>query len=254
MTWIDALYFTLVTLTTVGYGDFHPSRDDPASQLFTCFFVLLGIVFISIALSFLIGRILDQEELLISRALDNDDSPDLPGRCGLTHRDWKIVVSVATFVLLLVLGVVVFAVAEELTFVQSLYLVCISVTTVGYGDEAPLEQGTKVFAIFWLSLATLSLAKTVSDIVDYSLAKKVLAIRHRVLHQKIGPKLFKRLDSDGDGRIAKYDFLVYQLVNGQWNVDQHDIDEIMSKFASLDRDNDESISLRDIAGPAWKNA
>lgn len=39
--WIDSLYFTVITLTTVGYGDLSPSR--PGSKLFTVAIVLLGI-------------------------------------------------------------------------------------------------------------------------------------------------------------------------------------------------------------------
>lgn len=38
---IDALYFSVVTLTTVGYGDFAPQTD--AGKLFTAVYVLLGI-------------------------------------------------------------------------------------------------------------------------------------------------------------------------------------------------------------------
>lgn len=38
---VDSLYFTVMTLTTVGYGDLHPTT--PASKLFTVFFVLIGI-------------------------------------------------------------------------------------------------------------------------------------------------------------------------------------------------------------------
>lgn len=38
---VDSLYFTVMTLTTVGYGDLHPTT--PATKLFTVFFVLIGI-------------------------------------------------------------------------------------------------------------------------------------------------------------------------------------------------------------------
>jgi hypothetical protein len=38
---VDALYFSVVTLTTVGYGDFAPKTD--AGKLFTAVYVLLGI-------------------------------------------------------------------------------------------------------------------------------------------------------------------------------------------------------------------
>jgi voltage-gated potassium channel len=38
---VDALYFSVVTLTTVGYGDFTPKTD--AGKLFTVVYVLVGI-------------------------------------------------------------------------------------------------------------------------------------------------------------------------------------------------------------------
>ena len=39
--WVDSFYFTVITLTTVGYGDLAPTRA--ASKLFTVALVLLGI-------------------------------------------------------------------------------------------------------------------------------------------------------------------------------------------------------------------
>jgi voltage-gated potassium channel len=38
---VDALYFSVVTLTTVGYGDFAPETD--AGKLFTTVYVLVGV-------------------------------------------------------------------------------------------------------------------------------------------------------------------------------------------------------------------
>ena len=38
---IDALYMSVVTLATVGYGDFTPKTD--AGKLFTVFYVLIGV-------------------------------------------------------------------------------------------------------------------------------------------------------------------------------------------------------------------
>ncbi|CAN5863566.1 hypothetical protein BH23ACT4_BH23ACT4_07370 [soil metagenome] len=49
--WVDSFYFTVVTLTTVGYGDLAPSGD--ISKLFTVFLIVAGVGFILAFLNFL---------------------------------------------------------------------------------------------------------------------------------------------------------------------------------------------------------
>ncbi len=39
--WIDSVYFSVITLTTVGYGDFSPQTD--AGKIFTIFYIIIGI-------------------------------------------------------------------------------------------------------------------------------------------------------------------------------------------------------------------
>ena len=39
--WIDCLYFSVVTLTTVGYGDFAPTTN--AGKIFTIFYIIIGL-------------------------------------------------------------------------------------------------------------------------------------------------------------------------------------------------------------------
>ncbi|NYZ75125.1 two pore domain potassium channel family protein [Candidatus Micrarchaeota archaeon] len=39
--WVDSAYFAATTLTTVGFGDFHPTHD--LSKIFTIFYVFAGI-------------------------------------------------------------------------------------------------------------------------------------------------------------------------------------------------------------------
>ena len=47
--WVDSIYFTTATLTTVGFGDIHPTHD--ASKLFTVVFVLSGVSFVLFSLT-----------------------------------------------------------------------------------------------------------------------------------------------------------------------------------------------------------
>ena len=39
--WLDSLYFSVVTLTTIGYGDFAPKTD--IGKIFTMLYILIGI-------------------------------------------------------------------------------------------------------------------------------------------------------------------------------------------------------------------
>ncbi|WP_214701071.1 MULTISPECIES: potassium channel family protein [unclassified Exiguobacterium] len=41
MRWLDALYFSVITLTTIGYGDFAPQTD--IGKIFTIGYVLTGV-------------------------------------------------------------------------------------------------------------------------------------------------------------------------------------------------------------------
>lgn len=41
MRWLDALYFSVVTLTTIGYGDFVPTTD--LGKVFTIGYVITGV-------------------------------------------------------------------------------------------------------------------------------------------------------------------------------------------------------------------
>jgi hypothetical protein len=50
--WIQSFYFSVVTITTVGYGDFVPTND--GSRFFTAIYILVG-VSIGIAALGLIG-------------------------------------------------------------------------------------------------------------------------------------------------------------------------------------------------------
>ncbi len=55
--WISSFYFTVVTLTTVGYGDMVPSSD--ISRLVTSVFIILGVTIMLAAVATIGARYLE---------------------------------------------------------------------------------------------------------------------------------------------------------------------------------------------------
>lgn len=72
---VDALYFSVATLTTVGYGDFTPETD--AGKLFTVAYVLAGV---GILLSFItaVATRMAQTSLLGGGPADRSDRDEAP--------------------------------------------------------------------------------------------------------------------------------------------------------------------------------
>jgi len=42
--WLDSLYCSVITLTTIGYGDFSPQTD--LGKIFTLLYIVVGVAFI----------------------------------------------------------------------------------------------------------------------------------------------------------------------------------------------------------------
>lgn len=58
--WIKSLYFVVATLTTVGYGDVHPTTE--FSRLFTVFFILIGVSITVASIATIGGKYLKRRE------------------------------------------------------------------------------------------------------------------------------------------------------------------------------------------------
>lgn len=60
-TWIDALYMTVITITTVGYGEVLPL--DSQSKIFTIFLILISLIVVGYALSVITEYILSKNNI-----------------------------------------------------------------------------------------------------------------------------------------------------------------------------------------------
>lgn len=76
---IDALYFSVATLATVGYGDFHPTTD--FSKIFTIIYIFIGIgVFVALfsRLTQTLMKVAEDEASSEKKRTASKDKPPAP--------------------------------------------------------------------------------------------------------------------------------------------------------------------------------
>ncbi|KAK3149316.1 hypothetical protein QOZ80_3AG0215730 [Eleusine coracana subsp. coracana] len=64
---LDAFYFTIVTMTSVGYGDLSPNSN--ATKLLACAFVFVGMAIIALFISRAADYLVEKQEMLFFKAL-----------------------------------------------------------------------------------------------------------------------------------------------------------------------------------------
>jgi hypothetical protein len=206
-TFLPALYFCLVTLTTVGYGDLVPENE--GAQVFVCVYIVVSVVLVGFLLDLLdtlqstsaeIEKTLQEED-----AEDDPDAPDptvnlLPG-CYPVRAVLARVIHRGAFVLfMIIIGMVFFTTYDDLSAFQAFYVSVVSLSTVGYGDLFPQRTGTQVFAILWLGVGTLAFFQTVGAFMDLMMSKRRRILREqlRQRQERLRRHLRKMFDNSGD--------------------------------------------------------
>lgn len=156
---VDAMYFAIVTMTTVGYGDLVP--QGMAAKLFTCAFVFVGFglvgVLVNGAANYLVEK---QENILIQKyKKQNSDVEEIVDDDGVVAANLRAAISGAAVGFLFITGVLVLMFCEGLSLIDAFYCVCVTVTTLGYGDESFNTKGGRLFAVFWILSSTVCVAQ-----------------------------------------------------------------------------------------------
>ncbi|XP_010243700.1 PREDICTED: two pore potassium channel c-like isoform X3 [Nelumbo nucifera] len=246
---VDALYFSVVTLCTTGYGDIVP--DTTFTKLFTCAFILVGLGFIDILLHGLVTYMLDRQETVLLSAVDENRFHTMfrtyiidteKGRMRI-----RMKVALALFVLFgcIAIGTIMVHVLEGLNWTDSIYLSVTSVTTVGYGDYAFKTVKGRCFAIVWLLVSTLAVARAFLYLTELRIYKRNRKIAKWVLQKRMTLGDLMAADLDNDGSISKSEFVIYKLKE-MGKIAEKDILQICNQFDRLDTGNCGKITLADL--------
>ncbi|XP_066390056.1 two pore potassium channel c-like [Miscanthus floridulus] len=246
----DALYFCIVTLCTIGYGDITPAT--PAAKLFSISFVLVGFGFVDILLSGMVSYVLDLQEHLLITALKNPTSArkhrhnyifDI--KKGRMRIRMKVALALGVVAVCVGVGAAVLRKVESLGWLDAVYLAVMSVTTVGYGDQAFQTLVGRLFASAWLLVSTLAVARAFLYLAEMRIDKRHRAMANWVLSRDMTVSEFLAADIDNNGYVTKSEFVVYKLKE-MGKISEKDIMMICDQFQRLDTGNCGKIKLSDL--------
>ncbi|XP_059669179.1 two-pore potassium channel 3-like [Cornus florida] len=247
---VDALYFCIVTMCTIGYGDITPNST--TTKLFSIMFVLVGFGFVDILLTGMVSYVLDlQENYLLRTVKAGGDHNNMPRsyiidvKKGRMRIRMKVGLALGVVVLCIGVGVAVMHFVERLGWLDSFYLSVMSVTTVGYGDRAFKSLPGRIFASIWLLVSTLAVARAFLYLAEARVDKRNRRMAKWVLGQDMTVSQFLAADIDNHGFVSKSEYVIYKLKE-LGKVSEKDILLICKKFERLDTGNCGKITLGDL--------
>ncbi|XP_062078832.1 two-pore potassium channel 1-like isoform X2 [Humulus lupulus] len=207
---LDAIYFCIVTMTTVGYGDIVPNSK--ASKLLACVFVFTGMALVCLTLSKAANYLVEKQELLVVKALNkskNTNQLQAIEEAKNNRTKYKCIMISVVLLVLMTIGVIFLTSVENLDFVDAFYCVCCTVTTLGYGDVSFSTQGGRVFAIFWIMISTICLAQFFLYIAELNTELRQRELVDMVLNRPMTNIDLEAADLDDDGSVGAAEFIIY---------------------------------------------
>lgn len=256
---LQSLYYVVVTLTSVGYGDL--TVDTDAMRLFTCGYILIGVGVLGTALGEVISSLLNTDSTpagklirWLSGAQENTENDENPVAATLA----PTLVTVA--VTLLVGAGALLYLSPELRPVEALYYSVVTVTTVGYGDYTPQTDAARAFITGYALFGTILLARSLAAIADIPLERRRKYQQQLVLDQyggELDPEELQDLQQQlidlglcdmNRGYCTTSDFALAMLVR-QDKCSADDVKRALVTFNKLDIDGSGELDEGDVQ--AW---
>ncbi|XP_058101228.1 two-pore potassium channel 3-like [Magnolia sinica] len=246
---VDALYFSVVTLCTIGYGDIVPNTN--FTKIFTCVFILVGFGFIDILLNGLVTYVLDRQEAVLLSTMDENwrnamfRTYIIDKKKGRMRIRMKVGLALVVVIGCVTMGMVTVHILEGLNWVDSFYLSVTSVTTVGFGDYAFKTIKGRLFASMWLLVSTLAVARAFLYLTELRIDKRNRTVAKWVLQKKMTIGDLVAADLDNDGSVSKSEYVIYKLKE-MGKIAEKDILQICNQFDGLDTGKCGKITLSDL--------
>ncbi|MGB3776193.1 MAG: potassium channel protein [Leeuwenhoekiella sp.] len=106
-------------------------------------------------------------------------------------------------VAMLATGILGFRITADYSWTDAIYMTIITISTVGFGEVAPLNESAKLFTIFFIIISVVALGFALSVITEYIVSRSGYELlKHRKV-QRIVDKLHDHVIVVGYGRNGK---------------------------------------------------
>ena len=280
--YVDAIYFCVVTSSTVGYGDMMPSKW--YAKLVNVVFIAFGITIFFANLSALVSSISDlaaqQVQLLLAKAVDKSLVDEEPARASLSSafcyygkRSLGCLLFFCALHAALALPYTQLHYQDEETALQeqwwtfggndtasqnistqvsfsaAVYFSWITATTVGYGFIAGVDDDQRPawlhpYLMVQLIVSVSALAGLTAHFSALASARRAKLRQQEVQRLELTEELIAQLDRDGDG-VDKLEFVVGMLSRLDL-VHWHDVKPLLDVFERFDADGSGRLTATDV--------
>ena len=162
---LESVYFITVTMTTCGFGYFHPSSDD--SKIFTIFFIFFGLIIVLTVINGIVNSVLfDAQEGVIRFVHGFRNGREDSFLSDSSLRFYKVTFSFGAILLMLLIGTLFYSGNEDWSTTDAAYWTVCTMTTVGYGDLIIKYDSSRVFAIFFILSCVLIYTTAVGNLIE----------------------------------------------------------------------------------------
>jgi len=277
----DALYFSVVTVTTVGYGDFGPSND--AMKMVTVFYILFGLTIVASVVNDCVGAIVTIYNAKLEKVNDmimggmetaakaageasarigekvgwDDTPPATPNAANTDSKKGnkitenidtaslkKLWFSVLLFATPVLIGTIFFKFNEDWSYIDSFYWSVVTCTTVGYGDMSLEQESSRTFSIFFILIGFGCVGAAIGNVGAIQVERAIEMKKREFLKTSLSANLLKEMDVDNTG-VDRAEFLCAMLLQ-LGKCSEEDLLQILTKFDELDLDNSGHLTKDDL--------
>jgi potassium channel subfamily K len=269
---VDALYFSVVTFTTVGYGDLCPTTT--AGKAFTIMYGLSGISILGAAIATIGSRLVQKENDMIQAAREASrkrvlgfvnaiaGTEDDGGNSTTTEHEtirknssnvpsWRHTIrllarkSIPAFSALL-LGGVCMGKLEGWTVVDSIYYSFITAGTLGYGDFSPVSRPGRLWGVVFIPLAVAAAGDVLGNVASALLERRQDKFYQSLMERELSMEQLVEMDTDNNGTVSREEYVTFMLKEMEL-VSEDQFEELHAQFKKLDVDGGGYLDKTDLS-------